>query len=542
MNTSFAGDEDEESHLLENVRGQFAVPDPNPNNRKETPPEASYRPFLRVISLGLVVSVCTMLGYTKSLMKLAVPPDPDVFAFKESVDQLSAADFMKLENSKQFLEFRRYATKFNREYNTKSDTDHEVQTRFSNFKENMNKAAALCVSNTVTGSFGANKFSDFSVEERNMMKGYVIPKQQRDEAQLIELGLPAYSADAEDLKNNHVEAMKKSYDDNVITMPSTNSFQKRGAAKVIEILDKIDEKEENVTDAKKVERDRNRSRAENEEQEKASAKKHIAGIKDAISKVPLTPEQIKKSGAGNKHGLVDWRGVLTTTNILDQGHCMACWAISAVNQLESDSIRNGLLTPNDQLSIQGQLSCDTINHGCAGGAPNLAYDYMYLVGGVEARLDYWDGEFHSGNEPKANSIKCKVKDYTDPKQAPKKVTASAYFNVKDEAAMIQHVTNTGPLSVCLDADCFTYYTGGIISGPECSGTPNHCITVVGINNASEGIDENGNEVIPYWIVRNSWGKDWGHGGYAYIAAGGDHCRITNAATFVSAAKPHAIPA
>jgi len=527
---SSSGHEEEESQYLLLGHSQAKIV-------KETQPEAKYRPFLRVISLGLTVCVFTMLGYTKSLMDLAIPQEPDVSAFNAGADQLlSAADFAKLDNSEQFQEFRKYATKFNRIYSTRGDTDLEVQTRFSNFKVNMNKAVALSVSNSVTGKFGATKFSDLSVEERNLMKGYVKPKQVRDEGEMIELGLPSYSASLAELKNNNYESMKKSYDDSVSS--AAKKFQKAGAEKIENILNKINEKEEMVDDAKKVERDRTRLRKEGQEKVDSSPKKSVADLDDAISKVQLTPEQKKKSGAGNAKGLVDWRGVLTTTYIVNQGHCMSCWAISAINQLESDSIRNGLLTPDDELSIQAQISCDTINHGCSGGAPNLAYDYMYLVGGAEARKDYWDGEYHSSND-RANKIKCKVKDYTDPVQAPKVVTAAAYFNVKDEEAMIHHVTNTGPLSVCLDSECFSDYTGGIISGPECSGTPDHCVTVVGINNSSGGKDEEGNDIIPYWIVRNSWGKDWGNDGFAYIAAGNDHCRITNAATFVSAAKPRA---
>merc|ERR1719386_214193 len=40
------------------------------------------------------------------------------------------------------------------------------------------------------------------------------------------------------------------------------------------------------------------------------------------------------------------------------------------------------------------------------------------------------------------------------------------------------------------------------------------------------------EVIPYWIVRNSWGKDWGDLGYAKVRRGQNDAAIETAAPWV----------
>jgi len=516
MSVPFKGCDEESQYLLSK---------PIPSNGSETVQEASKRPFVRVIGLGLAVSVFTMLGYTKSLMEFAVHQEPDVSAFKVSNELVTPSDFAKLETSKQFLEFKKFATKFNREYSGKDDDDKEVQQRFKNFKVNMDAAVALTASKGAKGNFGVTKFSDYAPDEWTAMKGYVTPGESKDRGEFgEELGLPAYSANHED------------YDD--VLKPGATEYQKDGAKRLDAILDRVDEKQEHTKDVSKVRKDRDRARAERSKKESSGKKeKGEATVQDAISKVKLTAEQKKKSGAGNMHGLVDWRGVLSTEYIISQGLCMSCWAISAINQLESDAIRNGLMTPAEALSIQAQLSCDTINHGCTGGAPNLAYDYIYLAGGAEANSDYGDGKYH-GRENE--HLKCEVKDYTNPQEARKKVSAAAYFNLQDEPAMIKHVTNTGPLSVCGDSTCFHHYTSGIISGEDCKGTPNHCFSIVGINHAPEGKDYEGEDLVPYWIVRNSWGDDFGHHGYVYIAVGDDNCRITNAATFVSASKPHAV--
>lgn len=60
-------------------------------------------------------------------------------------------------------------------------------------------------------------------------------------------------------------------------------------------------------------------------------------------------------------------------------------------------------------------------------------------------------------------------------------------------------------------DAFQMYTGGILDSNHCWSTEtlDHAIAAVGYGT------ENGQE---YYIVRNSWGADWGWKGYLKIAA------------------------
>jgi len=69
---------------------------------------------------------------------------------------------------------------------------------------------------------------------------------------------------------------------------------------------------------------------------------------------------------------------------------------------------------------------------------------------------------------------------------------------------------TGPVSVTVEADTavFQHYTSGVLNSKDCGTTLDHAITAVGYGN------EGGQD---YYIVRNSWGPDWGDQGYIKIA-------------------------
>jgi C1A family cysteine protease len=67
-----------------------------------------------------------------------------------------------------------------------------------------------------------------------------------------------------------------------------------------------------------------------------------------------------------------------------------------------------------------------------------------------------------------------------------------------------------PVSVAIEADTMVFqsYRGGIISSKGCGTNLDHGVLVVGY----------GSEVgKDYWILKNSWGPDWGEKGYFRIA-------------------------
>ena len=79
------------------------------------------------------------------------------------------------------------------------------------------------------------------------------------------------------------------------------------------------------------------------------------------------------------------------------------------------------------------------------------------------------------------------------------------------AAALKAAIAVGPTSVTVEADrsVFQRYTGGVLNSAACGTQLDHAITAVGYGN------KNGQS---YYIVRNSWGPNWGDQGYIMIAA------------------------
>lgn len=83
----------------------------------------------------------------------------------------------------------------------------------------------------------------------------------------------------------------------------------------------------------------------------------------------------------------------------------------------------------------------------------------------------------------------------------------AWYNVarNDPVAHMKAVAKQ-PITVAVAASSsiYMFYRGGIISSSACGTGLNHAVTLIGYGR------ENG---VDYWLVKNSWGTNWGENGY-----------------------------
>jgi cysteine peptidase B len=212
-------------------------------------------------------------------------------------------------------------------------------------------------------------------------------------------------------------------------------------------------------------------------------------------------------------GTFDWGSKGVVTPVYNQGQCGSCWAFSATETIESYfALGGGTLT---QLSMEQIVDCDTSDHGCEGGFPSSAYQYVQGEGGIDSyeSYPYTAGEGQSGSCSfnKANVV----------------TNVNSQNSIQGETGLYQQLQSGGPVSVCVDASSWQQYEGGVLT--SCGNQVDHCVQATGYNNYSP--EYNGQSA---WNVRNSWGTSWGQNGYILVATGQDLCSIGDYATIVSA--------
>lgn len=206
---------------------------------------------------------------------------------------------------------------------------------------------------------------------------------------------------------------------------------------------------------------------------------------------------------------VDWRLKGAVTPVKNQGDCESSWAFGAVGALEGQlAIKQGKLIP---LSTQNMIDCIKENAGCKSGSPLVAFDSIKRRGGVQTEADYpYNGKQNACRFNAAKAIKIK-----------------GVFSIQEnEGNFINALANVGPIAVMIDTknSLFRFYHRGIFSSPNCS-TGKGDLSALAVGYGTEGKTN-------FWIVKNSFGQEWGENGYFRMARNGQNlCGIASYASY-----------
>eukprot|EP01091_Cochliopodium_minus_P013391 TRINITY_DN42_c0_g1_i1.p1 TRINITY_DN42_c0_g1~~TRINITY_DN42_c0_g1_i1.p1 ORF type:complete len:326 (+),score=102.00 TRINITY_DN42_c0_g1_i1:92-979(+) len=218
----------------------------------------------------------------------------------------------------------------------------------------------------------------------------------------------------------------------------------------------------------------------------------------------VDPEKVKDIPAN-----YDWRNQSPNpvTPVKNQGQCGSCWAFSTTQEVESVWILAG--KTKQILSEQQIVDCDTTDDGCDGGDTVTAYEYVISAGGLETEANYPYEAVDQTCQFKSSLIAASISSW------------SYATTTKNETQMQNVLYSTAPLSICVDASSWQYYTGGIIKS-NCGQNLDHCVQITGYGTASDGTN--------FWWIRNSWGASWGQGGYLQVERNKNLCGVADEVT------------
>ena len=200
----------------------------------------------------------------------------------------------------------------------------------------------------------------------------------------------------------------------------------------------------------------------------------------------------------------DWRnkdGVNYSSPILNQANCGSCVAFSAIGALETQ-MNIERKTPNSPWSFSPQHL-----FSCGGGACQQGWHPMMAVMFLQRTgvPDETCFPYTSGGDGKdlacsqtcsdANNRSLKISGYSQPS-----------FFIQDAAA-VKEALMKGPLMTTMMVyEDFLFYKSGVYKHSEGEQLGGHAITLVGWDDEAKA-----------WILRNSWGEEWGEKGYFRVA-------------------------
>jgi len=237
----------------------------------------------------------------------------------------------------------------------------------------------------------------------------------------------------------------------------------------------------------------------------------------------------------------------------DQGRCGSCYAFSGAQVLQM-RFRLQLLRKHKifyplELSWKSATSCSPYTEGCSGGFAYLTFKMAAETGLPAADCDKDD---NPEDLDEACTWKC-FRDKSELFYAKNYGQTGGFTGGASEESIMREIYKNGPvivsfstsaapefihhngLSIDPDTEVMTHLNNDKIQQEEFS--TNHDVhkwsyTTHSILCVGWGEHESEGETIKYWIVRNSWGRNWGNRGYAKFRRGNNDAAIETSAPWI----------
>lgn len=190
----------------------------------------------------------------------------------------------------------------------------------------------------------------------------------------------------------------------------------------------------------------------------------------------------------------DWRALGGTTPCKNQFQCGAAWAFAPVGALES---AYKIATGSEEIFSEQQcISCNELGYGCAGGEMVACYDLWASCGAVNSSCHPY---YASDNYPCIQS------------ECPVKARICGYTSVPGIEEYLKTAVMIQPIAVTMHTSPIPPYVPPLCwYGPN--STPNHAVLLC-------GWDDNECDGAGGWLIKNSWGGNWGIDGFGWVQYG-----------------------
>jgi Cysteine protease len=198
--------------------------------------------------------------------------------------------------------------------------------------------------------------------------------------------------------------------------------------------------------------------------------------------------------------IVDWRdrnGRNYVSPVLNQGNCGSCVAFATVATLETQMNITSLIPQlNPRFSPQALFACG--GGECARGWwTGIGARYLVKTGVPdEACFPYTMGA--TGRD-----VACSAACGDSASRTQKALTATNF----NSPAEVKAALRRGPLVTNMYVfEDFTAYSSGVYKHTKGEGLGGHAVSLIGFDDVKRA-----------WIIRNSWGPEWGINGFGYVS-------------------------
>lgn len=227
-----------------------------------------------------------------------------------------------------------------------------------------------------------------------------------------------------------------------------------------------------------------------------------------------------------------WSNLTSIKEEKNQGQCGSCWAFASDTTLRAHAEISGR---DHKFSVSQVVACAPNTHhcggtgGCKGSTAELAFEYIMIAGAVtEDEMEYPEG---GGQDVCPQRLRTPANDTNTPFRLMEDGSEVHTWPSKDarhsegnnigmtgwtklpenrEEAVVRTLVEVGPVAIAVAAGFeWNFYYQGIMNHKGCDKDHviNHAVVLFGYGSVDQTSPKQ-----RYWLIKNSWGSNWGERG------------------------------